>query len=412
MKILIEHFSSLNNYGTGMMGLVVIQKIIDRYPYQHIDIYIRQNKYTDLVEINSELQQQINIIHYNDEIRNITQKIKNKIIRRIFIFKNLVFPKSSIKFDKVIVLGGDDLSEFYSKRQAGLEILRLARLSKHSEIILLGQTIGPFNRMLNRFIVKNFLSKIKVYARDIWTSNYLKEEFDINVQTMGDLAFNNLPLQLNHEISQSVLTSYNLDPNKYITIVVSGLYFEGYYTDNKDDYLRNYTSIINYLLNNKTLLKIEKVVLLAHTFPPYGDERILNEEIYQFFNDNINQRDIVLVNEKILPTRARFILGNGRMTITGRMHPGVSTLQMQKPAIFFSYSPKYNGVVSSVCPELLNYVLDASKKTDWENNNISAKTINAVQSIIENYSTITDTITQNVNRIKENNNKILNSLFR
>ena len=29
-KILIEHFSNLNNYGTAMMGLVTIQRLAER----------------------------------------------------------------------------------------------------------------------------------------------------------------------------------------------------------------------------------------------------------------------------------------------------------------------------------------------------------------------------------------------
>ena len=30
-RILIEHFQSLDNYGTGMMGLVTVQALADRY---------------------------------------------------------------------------------------------------------------------------------------------------------------------------------------------------------------------------------------------------------------------------------------------------------------------------------------------------------------------------------------------
>jgi hypothetical protein len=38
-KILITHFPNLNNYGTGMMGLIVIQYLMDNCGKNNIKIY-------------------------------------------------------------------------------------------------------------------------------------------------------------------------------------------------------------------------------------------------------------------------------------------------------------------------------------------------------------------------------------
>ena len=38
-RILIEHFQSLDNYGTGMMGLVTVQALADRYGTAEVEFH-------------------------------------------------------------------------------------------------------------------------------------------------------------------------------------------------------------------------------------------------------------------------------------------------------------------------------------------------------------------------------------
>ena len=47
-KILIEHFSNLNNYGTAMMGLVTIQRLAERWGAEQVEFYFYPDEYTDL----------------------------------------------------------------------------------------------------------------------------------------------------------------------------------------------------------------------------------------------------------------------------------------------------------------------------------------------------------------------------
>lgn len=270
---------------------------------------------------------------------------------------------------------------------------------------MLGQTLGPFDYWWNRLAVRLFLSRLSVYARDKWCVDYLKDNFNIDVTLSVDIAFNDLPMQNNLLLEREVLSSYNITPNQYITIVASGLIDEGYYCSDRCVYIKQHCKVIEYLLGKYSNFDL---VLLAHTFPPYGDESKLVNEIYANLTSVQKQR-VRIVTEKILPTRARFILGNGLFTITGRMHPAVSTYQMNKPAICLSYSDKYQGVIG----ESLNrsdLIVNAKNHEDWVSGKIVTLLIEKIEYLFHDYEIIQKQIQEKVKVNKEVIKNCLNKL--
>lgn len=404
-KILIKHFPNLNNYGTGMMGLVTIQGLADRYGTENVEFYCDFDGYTDIELIKTELRGYISIHKWEDKTLKKIKKIKyaNKLIRLIYLFYPFVYKS----FDKVIVLGGDDLSEYYSKYWASFEIIHLWVNSFFTRIILLGQTLGPFKNKLNRFAVKFLLPKIDIYARDPWCVEYLKNEFHLSIKQSADLALLDLPNQNNSTIEKNVLSKYQLSPNDYFTIVVSGMQHEGYYCKEENTYLEKYKEIIENLLQIPELVG-KKVVLLAHTFPPYANEALLISKLLTIISLNI-KNDIVLITENILQTRARFILGNGLFSITGRMHPAVSTFQMKKPAICHSYSSKYKGVIGDSIGRY-DLVIESNNQYLWESSEIVDLTLNKVKYILDNFEFITDEIDYTIEKQKNIVKNTLNSI--
>lgn len=396
-NIAILHFRSLNNYGTGMMGLVTMEQVkrivgdVTFYCDFDVDFNI------------DELQGEIDI----SDIFRLVEVSKSKffLLRIVGCLVNLFYNRKFKDIDAVIVLGGDDFSEYYSKK-TWIEFLKFYLLSFRMPVILLGQSIGPFSLKRNILASKLFLSKLFVYPRDLWTFNYLKETLKIqrNVKLSTDLAFCDLPKQ-NDRTKREVLNTYCIVADRYVTIVISALEFKyNHYTNNKDHYLNNYIEIINDLLVNEKLNDF-KIVLLAHTFPPYGNEADLVSELYERVSEQ-NKPRVVLISDRILQAKARIILGNGKFTVTGRMHAAVSTFQMIKPAISLSYSKKYDGVIG-LNLKMPDLVIDSRNNQEWNDNVIAAKVKAKVDTLLVNY----DSTINHIQGVIDNQKRCLDETF-
>jgi colanic acid/amylovoran biosynthesis protein len=408
MKILIKNFPNLNNYGTGMMGLITIQYLINKYGSENIEVYCAFDEYANIEDICKELPEPIQLNIYINKNEDKISKIKNPISLKLNVLFNMFFARAENKFDMVVVLGGDDFSEFYSKYIASIELYKLWRYSKHSKVIMLGQTIGPFSNFINRFVFKHLLPKINVYARDPWSVEYSQKNFNVKIKQIGDLAFNPLPLQGDSILEDSVLEEYGLTKNNYFTVVISGLFNEGYYCNNENTYLLRHREIIIEALKHNSL-RNKKVVLLAHTFPPYGDESLLIERLYEMFSQN-EKENIIIIKDKIFPTKARFVLGNGIFTVTGRMHPAVSTFQMGKPAISLSYSPKYYGVLGQSINRS-DLIIDANESNKWLSGEIVSLVDEKVRYLLDNYTQIVSEIKSEVEKISKLNEILINKIL-
>jgi colanic acid/amylovoran biosynthesis protein len=262
-------------------------------------------------------------------------------------------------------------------------------MGKYSPVVLVGQTIGPFNRWINWQIVRRTLKSVPIITRDEWCSRYLQQELNLkqNVFHGADLAFCDLPLQSNKDIEQDILRQYGLVSNQYITVILSG--HHSAYCKDRTLYLQVWQEVIQRLAA-EPMLQDKKICLLAHTFHPYGDEGKNIEEVCRMLPQNIREQ-IIPVTERILPTRARFILGNGYLTITGRMHASVSTFQMGKPAVVLSYSKKYDGVIGSNLNRQ-DLILNANDSVLWESRKIPDMIGEKVRYICGNYNRLTEEI--------------------
>ena len=366
-KILIEHFSNLNNYGTAMMGLVTIQRLAERWGAEQVEFYFYPDEYTDKAQILSELRPGICLSEFRNEAKDKWHKAPPGVWKKWLKWKSIFFNNYSKAFDMIISLGGDDFSEYYFKKAVFFDILEKWKNSFHTQVVLLGQTIGPFQLKLNRWGIKYLLPRLAVYARDPWTVTYLRQEFGLSVRQIADLALCNLPLQGDKNIETNILDRYRLVAREYITVIVSGMQADGYYCRDRGLYLKRFVEILE-MIAKEHCPDERKIVLLAHTFPPYGDEPGYIADLWKLLPCGLKSK-IVVVKEKILPTRARFILGNSLYVLTGRMHPAVSALQMGTPAICLSYSVKYKGVIGeSLGREDL--IVEAGEERIWQNGEI------------------------------------------
>lgn len=356
--VLICGFPSLNNYGTGMMGLVTMDQILRRVdgPVRFLCDF---EDSTSIEEVLAELG------HSRPGLRverhRPVRSESRSLAKRIGKFLGT---GDATGADMVIMLGGDDISEYYRPNVWRI-LMPMWGWTRHMPVVLLAQTIGPFERPANRLFARFLFPSFRIVPRDLWTTSYLRDEFGLDAcLTQGtDLAYADLPQQHRTDIRDEVLAHYGLETDSYVTVVVSGMQKDGYYTPDRGTYLQRWCEIVEGLLDLPGMAG-RKVCLLAHTFSRhYGEERDYIAELVTRLSPERMAR-VVLVTDRVLQTRARFILGNGLMTLTGRMHPAVSTFQMGKPAITHAYSKKYEGVIGTMLGRS-DLILDANDPGLW-----------------------------------------------
>src|ERR1035437_60469 len=289
LKILILHFSSLNNYGSGMMGLITIQALIDRFGADNLEIHCDFNIDTNIEEIKSELRSEVALKRYTNEIPAKLRAIKFKLYRRFLTLLYMLFYAEGIGINSIIVLGGDDLSEYYSTNDAAFDIYNKLKSSFRTKVILLGQSIGPFSHPLNKFAAKWFLPHLNVYSRDQHCTDYMFNEFGVKLKQMADLALLDLPLQSDKKIESDILSKYNLTKEEYFCVVVSGLQKDNFFCNDPEVYIQRFKEMVEEL-SKDPLLKDKKICLLAHTFPPYADESILVKKLALLLDKDLLNR--------------------------------------------------------------------------------------------------------------------------
>lgn len=404
MKILISHIPNTYNYGSMMMAENVITYLNKNIKKEQVEYYTDCRTDGDITR----LKQATNYDKiYKDDI--ICKKSKSKLDK----IKNILFAgsynkKASKYYDLIIVLGGDDFSEFYmnnwiQKILVTKEILDMKKLNKKNNVILLGQTIGPYTGIRKK-IARKVFSKIKLYTRDDINLKSMKEEYNIDAISSRDLALLDLARQ-NEYIKKKteIFEKYQITEENYIVVVGTQL-ISKYCSDTK--------TFVNQFINTIKMLKEKypekKIVWLSHvTTEPtrYSDNYLLeliNEE------NNFANENMVVIKERILPIEARVILGFDYFTITCRMHAAVSTFQMGKPAICLSYSPKYKGVIADglSMPEL---VIEAKGDELWKNDIIKLVE-EKIEYIEKNRKKLIEDIHNNVNSCKQRASETLEDI--
>ncbi|MBW9155671.1 polysaccharide pyruvyl transferase family protein [Clostridium tagluense] len=373
MKIYIKHIWNTFNYGSCMMAITLINKINQNY--DNVIFYVDVNSDIDLERLKSEVAG-ANIKRSRiDATDNLLKKCINKI-RRIKLNKIIE------NIENIIIIGGDDISEYYGIDRLESELYKLKEESQRKNIYLIGHTMGPFTGNRGE-LARQCLSETKIHTRDDKNLNYLKSLNFKNAKSGRDLAFIELPMQYQYD---NKVSEYNLEENKYITLVPSGLVES--YTNNFDDYIRNWVNIIKKLWVSD---KFEKIVLLMHVSEPdtlesdNDDRRAINKIMEKLDKKTLGK--IVAITDAMLPSEAREILGNGLFTITGRMHSGVSTFYMRKPAISLSYSVKYSGVIGDGL-DMNELVIESADEKLWKCDEISKLVNEKVDFILKNYDSL------------------------
>ena len=89
-RILIEHFQSLDNYGTGMMGLVTVQALADRYGTAEVEFHCDFADAATLEAVRRELRGDVRLYrhepadYYTASITNIWGRRLHRLFHLFF----------------------------------------------------------------------------------------------------------------------------------------------------------------------------------------------------------------------------------------------------------------------------------------------------------------------------------------
>jgi colanic acid/amylovoran biosynthesis protein len=246
--------------------------------------------------------------------------------------------------DLVVVLGGDDFTEDYGWQGPLLNSIKFNLIKRNGlKVVMLGQTMGPYHS-IRQPIMKYFLSKIdQIYPRDPITYEYLKLINLKNITITDDLALLPLTKQLDEVRSK-----------EFITYCPSELIYKYSKEGKREEWINFNLFMIDEILSR---YKTKKLVLLAHVLKPkHVDDRIITNDLYSLVREKYRER-VILVDQEMYPFEVREYIQKSHFTISSRMHPIVSSIQCEIPAIALSYSSKYWGIIGRRY-DLEDYIID------------------------------------------------------
>lgn len=228
--------------------------------------------------------------------------------------------------DLIIDISGDSISNDYGTKSVFFSLFLNFISKKSNKFIFAPQTLGPFDKGIQSYIVQKALKKaFKVYLRE---EESLKKLHGINVKieaVLADLAFllNPKPITLNIPI-----------PKKTIAVGVSALISKFGRKDSID------------LFKNVVELCLDKgynVLLVNHVSTLQGNDIEVAKSVKEGFF--ISDERVLFFNDNFRASEWKYIIGQCDAIVSARMHPIVHALSQGVPALNLSYNHKSIGVV-------------------------------------------------------------------
>ncbi len=380
-KIAILHASNTFNNGSFMLLINCVSFL--RKKHKNLALYIEWNTPQDKGRIIEETQCPA-IIH---ELKLDICKTTNKSMFAKFInLYHKVFSHAkkmkNMGIDEIIILGGDDFSEYYKGGHIFFDLWRVKNYSKSLKVKMLSQSIGPFHPKREKWAQK-CLSHTDIYCREALSYNYCQQKLGLqNVHLSADLALADL---INQKLPEAHV--------KHIVVVPGGHY--KLYTSDYELYLKEWLNIITVLLKAEALKGFE-ILLLPHVTRP-EDDRVIIKEIARSIKDSRLQ----IITDEETPSALRAIIGASFFTVTSRMHPAISAFNQGKAAIVFAHSIKYHGIISQTFGQ---DKLVVSEKA-WQQNSVGEEFSQALSFLLSDSSAIEKQIYLKAEQLRQTLNR-------
>ena len=229
--------------------------------------------------------------------------------------------------------GGDGFSDIYNTHTFFSRLYDTwIAMKRNIPIVILPQTIGPFELKSNRNVADEILKYAeKIYVRD--------DKFVTELQTMG----------LEYEITKDL--SYYMKPQPgnvevvpgSIGINVSGLAYSNKFRTLSGQF-EAYPELIDHLITRfQELGKI--VYLIPHSYnylyPEYANDDM--EACQATYNRLKDKTNVIFINKDLTSPQVKFVISKMSFFIGTRMHANFAAIYTGVPLFGLAYSYKFEG---------------------------------------------------------------------
>lgn len=320
-RILITGCYHSLNSGVMAMAAAIIQQLPE------VEIYILSS--SDYLEIDKERYS----IYNNVKLINVPWlegSFKNKCKLLLGFFGMSFYKELNIimkNVDVIVDISGDSISNDYGTRSIFFSIFPIFLKKKNTPYIFGPQTIGPFDKGLQKYLVEKAFNRAhSIYLRESESINKIKDNNIKVKRVVSDLAFLLKP-------SDSLPINLELK-NNTIAIGVSSLIKKF----GKENSLQMFRDVCE-----NCLKKGYDILLVNHVSTIQGNDIQIAKAIKEtYFNSDDR---VIFLNRNFRASEWKNIIKKCKAIISARMHPVVGALSMGVPALNLSYNHKSIGVV-------------------------------------------------------------------
>lgn len=282
-------------------------------------------------------------------------------LRRWVLFHNLSLQQLQEADLVVSLAGGDSFSDIYGlRRLVYISLPQILAILLNRRLILLPQTIGPFERQISRRIAGFVLNRAElIYCRDRISERATRHLLGVNdadtkVRFCYDVGFDVPPKRPQH-FTIAGLPSQRTGDATLVGFNVSGLLAMGGYSHNNMFGLSvSYEHIVLRLINSLINEHSATVLLIPHVFGVAGESDVAAcEHIYSLLRGK-HEGKIGLLLGVDTYDEVKYVIGTCDFFIGSRMHACIGALSQSVPAVSIAYSDKFAGVMESIgVPDLV-----------------------------------------------------------
>jgi polysaccharide pyruvyl transferase WcaK-like protein len=286
-------------------------------------VLIGTGKYIETQDVVKVGNKEISIKYYPYTIISSKKRIITKYLKNLY------------GVDIVLDIGeGDSFTDIYGQARFNIQLKsKFLVLLLLKRLILLPQTIGPFNKKSNKFFAFLLMRFVhKIFVRDELSSKYLDTSSIIRKKTIKSL---DMALYLPYK-------KQNFNEDKVqVGINISALLWNGGYNrDNDFGLVVDYKEIINDIIIYFKSLSNVKIHLIPHVITDFeieDDLKICNEICQEF-------EGLILPTTFRSPIEAKSYISGLDFLIGSRMHACIAAYSSNVPLFFMGYSRKFEGL--------------------------------------------------------------------
>lgn len=288
--------------------------------------------------------------------RNEKKNIIISILRLIlFYFKCLFFKRVSKSInneaiewykncDIVLDISGDSVSDDYGKRSTLFQLITLFFASIfEKKIVLVAQSIGPFNYFVTKKISKYVLNRAtciilrEKISYDILKKMNIKPKLYLN----SDLAFILKPEKDEKVNDILIKEGINLESNKKTLGVSLSYLLASKLNFSNGDIHMTFVKRFSRMIDRITERFNVNIIFIPHVTISYNNDRDISEKVVE----NIKRRkNIFIIKKDYNAKELKGIIGRCDLFVAARMHAGIAAISQMIPTIVLSYNHKTLGI--------------------------------------------------------------------